>query len=128
MCKDIGDFRPLNGSGTLNDQQMLWLYVMRSAEQIKEARYMCDTCRTDRELGTHKPHDCPSCGKKVINFADPNREEKLKVYIEQQRQIKEKEANEAPRERERIEAELEAELEAETGGEEEEHDAGREEG
>lgn len=123
MCKDIGDFRPLNGSGTLNDQQMLWLYLMRSAEQIKEARYMCDTCRTDRELGTHKPHDCPSCGKKVNNFADPDREEKLKVYIEQQRQIKERKAKEAVSDRERIEAELEAEADGGEG----EHGTGRSE-
>ncbi|MGW9128152.1 hypothetical protein ACWGPW_24575 [Paenibacillus chitinolyticus] len=124
MCKDIGDFRPLNGSGTLNDQQMLWLYVMRSAEQIKEARYMCDTCRTDREIGNHKPHDCPSCGKKVNNFADPDREEKLKVYIEQQRKTKERKAKEAISDRKRIEAELEAEADGEEG----EHGAGGAEG
>ncbi len=115
MCKEIGDFRPLNGSGTLNDQQMLWLYVMRSAEQIKDERFMCDTCRADRSLGVQKPHDCPSCGKKVNNFNDPEREEKLKVYIEQRRRRKEAAERKKAEERARIEAELEAQLNGEEG-------------
>jgi len=118
MCKDIGDYRPLNGSGTLNDQQLLWLYVMRSAEQIKEEHYNCDSCRSNKALGIRKPHNCPSCGKPVNNFNDPEREEKLKVFIEQQRIRKLAAERKREEERKRIEAELEAKL----MGEEEEHD------
>lgn len=117
MCKEIGDYRPLNGSGTLNDQQMLWLYVMHSAEQIREVQTWCDGCRTDRELGIRKPHNCPSCGKTVNNVNDPHREEKLKIYIEQQRKVLEKKEQEKEAERARIEAELESDQE----GEEEKH-------
>jgi hypothetical protein len=124
MCRDVGDFRPLNGSGTLNDQQLLWLYVMHSAEQIRETRSWCDSCRTDRALGIQKPHNCPSCGKTVNNANDPQREEKLQIYIEQQRRLLEKREKEQEAERARVEAELEANL----NEEEEEGDHGQPDG
>lgn len=90
---------------------------MHSAEQIKEVRSWCDSCRTDRELGIRKPHNCSSCGKTVNNANDPHREEKLKLYIEQQRRLLEKKEREKEAERARIEAELENDQ----GGEEENH-------
>lgn len=115
MCKDFNDFRPLNGSGTLNDQQLLWLYVMRSAERMDEVKSMCDNCRADLELGVSKPHKCVSCGKDVNNYGDPEREVKLKVIIEQRRRRMEMMKKTQEEARARIEAELEAQM---IGGEE----------
>ncbi len=82
---------------------------------------MCDPCRVDRALGTSKPHDCPACGKKVNNFNDPEREEKLTIIIDQTRRMREAEIRKQEEERVRIEAE------AEVAGEEEEDDTGGEE-
>lgn len=93
---------------------------MRSAEQNKEARHLCDPCRTDKELGIQKPHDCPACGKKVNNFNDPEREEKLKIIVEQKRRRIEADKRKQEEERKRIEAEL--------AGEEVEHDTNGQEG
>ncbi|MGO0058650.1 hypothetical protein ACTID9_01050 [Brevibacillus fluminis] len=121
----MNDFRPLNGSGTLTDTQLLWLYVMRSADKVNETKSMCDKCRVDRATGTQKPHNCPSCGKEVHNHADPLREEKIAVMIEQRRQRLEAQARKQEEERARIEAELEAELEA---GEEVDHEPDKQEG
>ncbi|MED1954885.1 hypothetical protein [Brevibacillus centrosporus] len=75
-------------------------------------------------MGVQKPHDCSSCGKKVNNYNDPDREEKLKVYIEQRRIRKEAQERKKAEERARIEAKLEAGLIEEEG----EHGANGEEG